>query len=256
MSEKRLWLRFTRFVPLVLLAAFAAGCAAPQGGQAEAPGAQPLTETISVTGFGEATGLPDMATIQLGVEVEAASVVEAIERSNQTVDAVRQAILGMGIAETDVQSTNFNTWREDQFDRATGQPTGEVIYHVDSTLMIQVRNIGQVSEVIQTGLDAGANNVFGLTFGIDDTVALEAEARAAALQDARDRAEQLASALGVTLREPLVASELAGGGISPFVAEAALVRSVGLGGGGGGPPLSPGELTVRIQVDVVYAIER
>jgi len=237
---------------VVLSALLIAGCGL-LGQVRPAAQAEPARESISVSGFGEATGTPDMATVQLGVSVTADTIGAAIEQSNQTVERVRQAVLGRGIAETDLQSINFNVWPEDKFDPATGQQTGERIYHVDSTLQVKVRDIAQVSQIIQTGLDAGANNIWGLTYGIDDSAALEAEARTKALEDAADRAQQLANALGVTLGEPIMVSELVGG-LSPFFgAEAAMLRGLG---GGGGPPLSPGELTVQIQVDVMYAVVR
>ncbi|HEX9675982.1 MAG TPA: SIMPL domain-containing protein [Anaerolineales bacterium] len=235
---------------VVLCALLVAGCGLLSQARPAAE-AEPTGESISVSGFGEATGTPDIATVQLGVSVTADTIGAAIEQSNQTVERVRQAVLGQGIAETDLQSINFNVWPEDKFDPATGQQTGERVYHVDSTLQVKVRDIGQVSEVIQTGLDAGANNIWGLTYGIDDSAALEAEARTKALQDAADRAQQLANALGVSLGDPIAVSELVGG-LSPFFgAEAAFARGMG---GGGGPPLSPGELTVQIQVDVMYGV--
>lgn len=237
---------------VVLCALLVAGCGLlNQAGPAAESG--PTRESISVSGFGEATGVPDMATIQLGVEVKSDTISEAIDLSNQTVERVRQAVLGRGIPATDLQSTNFNVWPEDRYDPQTGQPTGERIYHVDSTLQVKVRDIGQVSQIIQTGLDAGATNIWGLTYGIDDSAALEAEARTKALEDAADRAQQLANALGLSLGDPIVVSELVGGFSPIFGVEAAM--RVGLGGGGGGPPLSPGELTVQIQVDVMYAVD-
>jgi uncharacterized protein YggE len=214
-----------------------------------------VRETISVSGFGEATGLPDMAVVQFAVETEGEEIANAIDESNRTIESIRSALLGMGIAETDLQSTSFNVWPEDEFDRLTGQPTGVRTYHVDSTLSATLRDIGRVSEMIQTGLDAGATNVWGLTFGIDDTTALEAEARAQALQDADDRAAQLAESIDVSLGEPLAVSELSGGGIAPFASEFATFRGLG-GGGGGGPPISLGEMTVRVQVDVMYSVEQ
>jgi uncharacterized protein YggE len=213
--------------------------------------AEPTRESISVSGFGEATGVPDMATVQLGVSVTGDTISAAIDLSNQTMDRVRQAVIGRGIPETDLQSINFSVWPEDKYDPQTGTQTGERIYHVDSTLQVKVRDIGQVSSIIQTGLDGGANNIWGLTYGIDDSAALEAEARTKALADAADRAQQLAGALGVSLGDPIAVSELVGG-LSPIFAEAAFARGMG---GGGGPPLSPGELTVQIQVDVMYAVD-
>jgi uncharacterized protein YggE len=206
-----------------------------------------------VSGFGEAVGEPDMASVELGVESEAEDVGTAIDLSNEIVEQVTQALIDAGIASSDIQSTHFNVWREEGFDRLTGQPTDEVTFHVDSTVRIKVRDIDQISRMIQTGLDAGATNVFGLTFGIDDSAELEAEARLQALDDAKDRAQQLADALGMTLGKPIIVSELVAGSALGALSEAALFR--GMGGGGGGPPLSPGELTVGVQVDVMYTVD-
>lgn len=236
----------------LLLAALAiSGCGVL--GSAASDSADQSQKSIAVSGFGDATGSPDIAMVQLGVETKADSIAQAIETSNQTVQQVTQALLDFGIAATDLQSTNFNVWYQEDYDPATGQPTGVRTYHVDSTLSVKVRDIGRISATIQAGLDAGANNVFGLSYGIDDSKSLESEARAQALEDAHDRAQQLASSLGLTLGDPIIVSELVGG--SSLLSEAAAVRGLGLGGGGGGPPLSPGELTVSIQIDVMYSIE-
>ncbi|MEE9216980.1 MAG: SIMPL domain-containing protein [Anaerolineales bacterium] len=237
-----------------LVAALAiSGCNVQNQGEGVSTDEASTRESISVSGFGEAVGEPDMASVELGVESEADDVATAIDLSNETVERVTQALIGAGLAASDIQSTHFNVWREEGFDRLTGQPTDETTFHVDSTVRIKIRDIDQISSMIQTGLDAGATNVFGLTFGIDDTSALEAEARLLALEDAIDRAQQLADALGMTLGQPLVVNELAGGSLLGAGSEAALLR--GIGAGGGGPPISPGELTVGVQVDVMYAVD-
>lgn len=248
--KKHLQSRQALAAAVLLVSALAlSGCNAFSAGTSAAESPR---ESISVSGFGEATGTPDMATIQLGVETRADNVAQAVEISNETVQQVTQALLDFGIAATDLQSTNFNIWYQDEFDPATGQSTGQRTYHVDSTINVTVHDISRISATIQAGLDAGANNVFGLTFGIDDSSELESEARGLALEDARDRADQLATALELTLGDPIVVSELVGGSSVSTFREAA---AFGLGGGGGGPPLSPGELTVGIQVDVMYAVD-
>ncbi len=53
-------------------------------------------ESISVSGFGEAVGKPDMATVELGVETEADNVATAIDLSSQTVEQVTKALIGAG----------------------------------------------------------------------------------------------------------------------------------------------------------------
>ena len=210
-----------------------------------------LVDTISVTGFGEATGSPDIATVQLGVNVTGADVGDAVGRSNSTMEDITAALVGLGVSAADIQSTNFNVWPEDRYDPQTGQPTGERIFHVDSTVVAKLRQIEKVGEAIEVALDAGANNVYGLSFSIDETSALEAEARADAIVDARQRAEQLAQEFGVGLGEVVTINESSYG--APVTYSAA---AMGIGGGEGAPPISEGTLALSVTVNVTYAIER
>jgi len=205
---------------------------------------------ITVTGFGEAYGAPDVAYVSLGVDVINEDIGEAVSQSNQTTEGVRDAILQLGIAEEDLQTADFSVWTEDVYAPDTGLPTGQRRYHVVNTLRITVRDLDQVASVIENGLDAGANSVGGLSFGIDDTTSLENTARVDAVADARARAEALAEALGVTLGGPISAVESYGYDIMPVArAEAAMGM-----GGGGAPPISQGQLSVSVQVTVVYSI--
>ena len=140
----------------VVLAMAVTGCgilSRAEAPEAEHEDGQP-TASVSASGFGEATGAPDMATVQLGVETEADTIAAALDQSNQTVDSVTTALLGVGIAETDIQSFNFNVWPEVDFDRLTGQPTGERTYHVDSTLS-DLPSVLQSSAGVAERVDAG-----------------------------------------------------------------------------------------------------
>lgn len=245
---------------VLLFAALLAACAAIPGrssleiGVPETigQGGSPIYETISVTGFGHTSGAPDQATVTLAVESRASSINEAIQTSNRTVEAVMQALLSQGIAQADMQSTGFNVWREDVYDPETGRPTDQPIFHVDSSLTVSIQGVERASEVVEIGLDAGATNVWGLSFSIDDRAALEAEARALAWDDAADRAAQIAEAMGVNLGQAVIASELAGGGVLG-IDQFGIAREMG---GGDGPPFSGGLLDVTIQLNVVYTIQR
>jgi uncharacterized protein YggE len=210
-----------------------------------------MDETIAVTGYGEASAEPDMATVQFGVTISAATVSEAVEESNRTMDAVIRSLTELGIPEADIQTTGFNLWPETQWDPVTGQPTEERIYHVDNTVEAKLKPVELAPDAIEAALNAGANNVYGLTFGIEDPAPLETQARSDALIDAQVRAQQIASEIGVALGQEIVVSEVSGP--SPYFAYGA---EFGMGGGGGAPPISPGELTVSVQLNVFYQFTR
>ncbi|MGH2619810.1 MAG: SIMPL domain-containing protein [Anaerolineales bacterium] len=237
--QKWLW------IVLVVLGALAvAGCATAQDGESG-------SETISVTGIGEARGDPDIATLNIGVNVANSGIDAAVEESNETVARITAALTGLGILEADIQTTSFNVWREDIYSPETGQVTGEYRYHVDSSVQVNVREISRASEVLKVAIENGANNIYGPSFAIDNTDALATQARAAAVADARARAEQVAAELGLTLGEVLSVKEVSGGPVYAYFAAA------GQGGGGGdGPPLSEGSLTVNVQLEISFAIVR
>lgn len=219
------------------------------------PGAQSsgdlLRDTITVSGYGEANGVPDLATIHLGVNVLDADVNDAIGQSNTTIDDITQALIAIGVLEKDIRTTNFNVWPEDRFDPETGFPSGDRQFRVESTLQVEVRGIENVGEVIQTALDAGANNVYGLNFSIEDPSALVSEARSAAIEDAKVRAAEIADELDVQLGEAIIIAE-SSGGAAPIIRSLASVEMAV----GGGPPISPGESTVSAQISITFAISR
>jgi uncharacterized protein YggE len=233
---------------LVAVVAVLSIVALPVGAQDGVRVGNPVN-SISVSGSGEASGTPDVAYINLGTDTVAADVGEAVEQANADMAAIIAAITDTGVAPEDIQTLNFNVWPEDRYG-PDGQPTGERVYHVNNSLNVTVRDIDQVSTVIDAGLSAGADSVNGLTFGIDDTSDLEQEARLAAVEDARQRAEQLAAAFGKTVGEPIVISEVSGAFNQPPIPYAVDARALG----GGGPQITPGQLQVTVQINVTFAL--
>jgi uncharacterized protein YggE len=233
---------------IVFSAMIISGCvAAPTADQ----GAYGYMDTVTVTGFGEAYGVPDMATVQFGYSTSNESVETALQGANQTIDEITSALTQQGIATSDIQTTNFSVWPEDQYDPMTGMPTGVRLYRVENTLQVIIRDISAVAQVIEAALDQGANNVYGLTFGIQNTDAIAVQARMDAVANGRVRAEQLAQELGVELGEARIASETytTGAYDTPEFAR-------GLGGGAGAPSISEGQLVVRVQVNLTFDLIR
>jgi uncharacterized protein len=205
---------------------------------------------ITVSGIGQAYGDPDIAYIEVGVMESDADVSAAFTRNSERVEAVRQALLAAGIAEADLQTTNISMYANQGYDPQTGQPLDTVTYQVVNNIRVTVRDINTISAVITAAVDAGANQLYGLSFGIADTSALEQQAREAAVANARERAEQLAGLVEVTVGEVVVISESYGDFGQPIAYNMAEMGR----GGGAGAPVETGRMMVQVQVNVTYAI--
>lgn len=219
-----------------------------------APGAaQAATESkgITVVGRGEAFGAPDRAEINVGVETFAETVEESTSQNQTTVESIMEALEAEGIAREDIQTSNYNLWAEQIYgDRG---PEGIAGYRVSNQVRVVIRDIEQVSDVIAAATGAGANNIYGVSFSVADPAALEAEARTEAIANARERAESLAELSGVELGDIVVISEVIGQpGAMPYVERA--MGGGAMAEGAAGPGISPGQLSVGVEVQVTFAI--
>jgi uncharacterized protein YggE len=213
--------------------------------------------TLSVTGYGEASGAPDLAHAQLGVSVVDPNIDSAINQANATIERITNAVVSQGVNSSDVMTSHYSVWNEEVYDHQTGMPTGEIRYRVEINLAITVRDVNSIGQLIAAGLDAGATNVTGINFTIDDITALESEARDKALVDVWDRAEKLAQGLGMRLGNPISVGEGSGGAPGPIY-NYGLKGDIGMGGGGVGAgvpsSISPGQTAIGVQVTVIYEL--
>ncbi|GAB4574808.1 MAG: hypothetical protein Kow0077_23180 [Anaerolineae bacterium] len=203
--------------------------------------------TITVPGYGTANGSPDIAYVTLGVEMRDPALSVAMQAADDAMAAVLAALQAAGIAAEDIQTVDFSVWSEESFGPEGPAAEASRAYRVAHIVRVTVRDTAQVQAVVDAGVRAGANRIHGVSFGLDNPAALEATARLDALADARDRAEQIAAAIGATLGEVVTVSE--GGAAAPMpMVEAAR----GMGGGG----IQQGQLSVGVQVQVTFAIVR
>jgi uncharacterized protein YggE len=215
--------------------------------QAASPAA---SRTITVVGEGKVKIQPDIARANFGVEVVRPSVREALDQNKETMDAVLAALQGQGIAEEDIQTTGFSIYAE-RFGPQGPLPEDEVNYRVSNNVMVVIRDLASVGTVVDVAVEAGANNIYGIEFRVDDPSKLESEARQNAVTDAENKAAELAKLNGVSVGEVLSISEVISNG-SYYTGNFA--QATGLGGGGGATPISPGQLELVMQLMVTYAM--
>jgi uncharacterized protein YggE len=215
-----------------------------------ASSATPPNRTITVVGTGKAFGTPDVARVTVGIETRNESVQEAADDNDAKMSALLEAIAELGIDKKDIQTSNYSIYTDRNALPGAEMESSEesVVYVVNNQVTVTVRDLEKLGDVLDGAVAAGANNVYGIYFTVDDPSALESEARANAVADAKARAESLAELAGVEVGDVLSISEVIGGGTAVPVMEAAR------GMGQASVPIEVGELEVGMSVQVTYAI--
>ncbi len=256
---KRQWFIALSVLSLAAIVLVGCGLSAAAGGGPAASGSvsvlqaasptEPAPRTVSVSGTGMASAKPDTALIDLGVESVNTDATTAIADNTTRMTAVMSALTGLGVAESDVQTTNYSMYVEQVVDK-DGNPTGQTRYHVINQVRVKVRDLSKVGDLLGKTLAAGANNVNGISFNVADPTALEKDARDKAIADAKTKAEQLAAGLGAKLGPVYQVSESEG--VVPPV-PVYQTKAAGLGGAES-VPVSAGEFNVTVQIQVTFSI--
>lgn len=220
----------------VLVFMLAAGCVTAQD-----------MRVITTTGHGAIEAVPDMATIRLGVTHENAEAAVAMQATSLGMSEVLGRLAEAGIDQRDMQTDTISlhpVWSERGYNEsAPAKITGFV---ASNSLTIRVRDLEALGGILDLAVGDGANTFNGLSFGLQDPKPATDAARADAVSDAIDRAQQLANAAGVTLGAIQSINEQGGAG-RPKMMEMASARQMDA-------PVAAGELTLTAQVGIVFAI--
>jgi uncharacterized protein YggE len=217
-----------------------------------AAGAADVPRSITVIGQGRVSLKPDIATINVGAEARSNMVSEAKTEVDDQMAAIKAALQAAGVAEKDIQTSHYAIhYEREPMSTMSMMSEGPVVesqqgYVVSTMLEVTIRDVDKAGEVLDAVVQAGANQVYGVTFTVSDESTWESQARAEAMADARSRAQELAGLADVELGEVLTVSEVIGS--SPFPA---LMKESSMGGGG----IAPGELELGTQIQVTFAVQ-
>ena len=205
--------------------------------------------TITVNGVGTASGQPDIATVEIGYQTLNGNLANGYNDSQKAITNFTNAIKEAGVAETDIQLLTSTINPEDRAAGAAG-PTGNFFYRFNTIMRVTIRDVSKVDAILGAAITNGANIVQNFAFAIDKVDALETQARTAAVQNARARAEVLAQANGVNVGDALTINEtVTVGNVLPTGngSRGAVVQDNTVGG-------AVGQLIVTVSVQVTYAM--
>ncbi len=217
---------------------------------------EPVANVISVSGKGEVTATPNIASFSFSVEESASNVADAQTAATKKTNAILEYIKKNNVADKDIKTLSYNIYPRYDYQNGTYYNPGKQIlsaYVVSQTVEIKVRNMSEAGKLL-TGIgEFGATNVSGLSFSVDNQEQLMLDARDKAITDARDQAKKLANALGVKL-----------GAIRGFYESMPyqpmyygrdmLMSASGSAKEGAAPELPSGESKIKSEVTVTYEI--
>ena len=207
-------------------------------------------EGITVSGEGKVSVVPDLATLNLGVEAQDTTVTAAQDQATAAMEMIMAALNDNGVAEEDVQTQYFNIYRVTRWDDETWE---EVVigYRVSNMVSVKIRDMDNISSIIDDAVEAGGDliRVNGISFSVDDPSMYYDEAREEAMADAQARAEALAELGGVRLGKPTYITEGSYQPGSIYITGARVDEAME-----SETPISAGETEITLNVQVTYDI--
>jgi len=248
---KKKWL-LSISLALVLAIVGLAGCSPGNTvlGEIEGLNISNQQEGIWVSGRGVVTVTPDIATLRLGVEVQAASVATAQSQAAEAMDEVMAALTDNGVAEKDIQTQYFSIRQVTKWDRDKDE---EIVvgYRVTNKVNAKIREMDKAGTIIDAVAAAGGDftRIDSIDFSVDDPSAYYEEAREKAMADAKAKAEQLAELADGRLGKATYISE-SSQVPPPIYRQDVYEEAVP----GAETPISPGEMEISLTVQVAYSI--
>ncbi len=207
--------------------------------------------SISVNGTGRVKAEPDVADVNLGVTKQGEDAKAAAGEAATTMDAVIKALLEAGVAEADIQTTTLSLNPLYDWDENPPEIEG---WEASNQVRVTVRDIEAVGDVVDAATAAGATNINGISFRVEDPTAAETEARSAAVADARAKADQLAAEAGVTIIGIISISESGGAQPQPIYMDRAEM-AFDMAASAAPTPVLPGEVELSVNVFIQFEIE-
>lgn len=225
-------------------------------------GGVPVSNTITVTGEGEAFAVADIAQFSFSVIEEAKTVEEAQITATTKINIARALLEEAGIEEKDIKTTAYNIYPKYEYIRSictqfSCPPSKQELqgYEVNQTTSVKVRDTSKAGTILAEIGTIGVSSVSGLNFSIDDEDVIEREARKMAIDEAQVKAKDLAKDLGVRLIRVVNFNE---SGAQPYYRGIATMEvkafDAGIGGGGIAPEISVGQNKVTSNVSITYEI--
>lgn len=225
-------------------------------------GAQQTTPTadslrlIAVSGEGRITADPDTASVMFGIESRNEALAIAQDEVTENTESLTAMLVENGIAEDDIRTSSYDVFPVNEYDR-NGNFVGVDHYMVTLSLTVKIRDLEQVGTLLDEGVTAGATYVGGISFYVDDPSPYMAQAREAAVNDARTKADEYARLSGAIITGVFSLNEVSAPApaAKDYYMDDVAMAADSEESASRAVPVSPGTTEIVVTIEVVYTIE-
>lgn len=222
-------------------------------GAAIAAPASADTRTISVTGRGEISVDPDMATVVIGVQAEGEDSAQALDIASAATAAILARLDVEGVPASDVRSGAIRLQpRYSQSVLSSGQQI--IGYRAVNSVEVDVKDLERLGSLLSALVGDGANRLDRVSFGLQDPSAATDEARRRAVAEAMRLVNLYADAAGVTVGDVMSIAEAGSNGYRALNAEPVVMAEMAQSSPQYDVPVAPGKIDVNASISMVYAI--
>lgn len=209
-----------------------------------------MPRIISLTGHGEVRSVPDVVFVTSGVLSQGATAAEALAANTQAMTSIFAALKDAGIEDKDIQTSNFSV--QPRYDFSNGQAPKLVGYDVTNNVTVKVKKVDNLGAMLDKLVQAGSNQINGVSFDVSKPEEAMDEARRLATADATRKAKVYAQAMGIELGNVMQVSE--GTAAQPPMP---MVRGAMMKADAAAPvPIAAGEQSIAVDVNVVWEIKQ
>jgi len=207
---------------------------------------------LTLNATGEISAVPDLANLSAGVITEAKTARQSLAANRARMNGVFQALKAAGMKDRDMQTSGLSV-SPIYAPYTSSQPRGEqriTGYRTSNQVRAIVRDLDGLGAAIDALVDSGANNIGGISFGLEKRDEALNQARKMAITNLLAKAKLYAQAAGFEVGDIVSMSESGGYRPQPQVAYARL-QSAAMDAPS---PIAAGEVTTSITVNATFEI--
>lgn len=212
------------------------------------------TGAVHVNASASISIVPDKAEVSVGARIQEKSVQDAQAQANKVVSDIIEAVKALGVEENKITTSDYSVYPQTEYSSLSGEEkiAGYTVYN---SITVQLEDFALLDSVIDAAIEKGANQINGISFDSSRRGELYREALKEAVQAAKEKAQLLAEASGVTLTSLKDVSEVSSINSSAYYRAANTAMDAAAAAGSAETSIQGGELAITAQVELTYEVK-